>query len=505
MKKIPFFILLFICTSCSIDRDVAQNGEELQNELINEAKNIFELETTRTASIGEREGLLMQLGTMTPLWDLSRLSLDNNLYCIDVPLLSDYRYRAMIINGEKATMVPVYHNIVYVKSSATKQMSQYLHYYIPDIHYVRRHKEDLTEKYVNCGNRGDFCGIEIFTDIKGVVWRINRYNEGIKHLSLFMGDTSLTILQKQSILGSVLNGIWLQRGHLNELTRAYGPELGDWVWDGRWEYTDSDGNHYTLIDLDGDGNPDSVIIEEIIVEDGGGDDETTTPTDPDVDEEIIVPEIIENVGGGSDTSGGTIDGLEVNDLIGEDQAVARRLFELLKLKTIVKSKIIIKYGATTGFNRAELITDPDCTECEYNITIRSGYNRAQLCIVLAHEFVHIYLFSFTKNIGNFSGLEKILPELAQLYTDILTIDENGDKITDYNQAHHEYMARHPETLAYWLRELNPEEASEYSNYGKWAGGLMNTDAYQNIPFNERHAIEQYLLKNKYIDNTITIF
>lgn len=80
-----FLISLLICASYSIDRDVTQNEKEILNELINEAKNIFELEVTRTPSVGGREGFLMQLGTMTPVWSLSKMSLDKDLSCIDVP------------------------------------------------------------------------------------------------------------------------------------------------------------------------------------------------------------------------------------------------------------------------------------------------------------------------------------------------------------------------------------------------------------------------------------
>ena len=475
---------------CASDSRVMSKQEIERSLFISEAQRLFEAEVTRTENIGARKNGLMQLGTMTPVWQMAESSATDDISSMDVPLLTNYRYRAMIAIGEKAVMIPIYQNIVFVKSKTTGKMSQYLHYYIPDAKYVRRYKGDLTNRFRNCESRGDFCGVEIYTDIKGAIYRINRYEDGHKTLGVNMRTSTLSDENKRRIVADAIGGIWIQRGKLRETTRATGSEDGDWEWGDRWEYIDKDGNHYTIVDTDGDGNPDSVLVDPVDVDNNDNDTPETEP-EPLPDDDIEPPTPSDNGGGKTD---GVTAGIDIADFSESDEAIVRKLYELLKAQVPLQCKITVVHGATRGYARAQT-TDTGIynAKAPIMVTIRSGYNTTQNIVIFAHEFGHIYLFALMKAAGNEAALKEICPELVAIYEQYR--DNETGKI-DYDGAHHEYMARHPELLASWLRELDPDAENEFANLGKWAGGLMNTDTFDQLSDSERQQIEDYIRKNK---------
>ncbi len=488
--------LLF--TECSPDSKVISKQEHEQNVFVSEAQQLFEAEVTRTENIGERKNGLMQLGMMTPVWQMAESSATTDISSIDVPLLTNYRYRAMVTIGEKAVMIPIYQNIVFVKSKTTGIMSQYIHYYIPDATYVRRYKGDLTNRFLNCESRGDLSGIEIYTDLRGVIYRINRYVDGHKTLGVNMSTTSLSDESKRRIVASAIGGLWIQRGKLRETTRATGSEDGEWEWGGRWEYVDKDGNHYTIIDTDGDGNPDSVLVDPVETEgnsDNDNDNDNTPKTEPEPlpDDDIEPPAPSDNVGGGGSGNNGVAEGIDASTLSPNDQQIVLQLYDMLKAQIPLRCKITVAYGATPYHHRAESrVWGLYNAESPIEVTLRSGYNNMQTILILAHEFAHIHLFALMKAAGSEDALKQLCPDLVKIYNDYRD-KETGE--INYNNAQHEYIAQHPELLESWLRNLNPEAESEFANLGKWAGGLRNTTIYRQLPKSERDQIDNYIKEN----------
>jgi len=481
--------------ACTVDNAAVSFEQREKDEFIAEAQRLFAEQVTRNPEAGFNERGKMPLGEMTPVWQMSEMSSTETLTAIDVPLLTQYRYRALYAVGEDAIPVPIYHNLVVVKSPVTGKIAQYLHYYIPDVNYVRRYQGDLTDRFRNCERRGDYCGLEIYTDMRGKIWRINKFEEGVKTVGLFMGNPNVSSRDKRRVVGMLMGGLWIQRGQRSETTRATGSECDDWDWYGRSEYTDENGNTYSVIDTDGDGNPDSVLIDDVGCDGDNGDNGDDNVPIPDSypeenDDPPLPPPAGDNAGGGG---GGSADPalalVDASRLNSSHREIADKLFQLLENEFPLLRKVVIEYNNDLVYGRAQTACRVFDANYTIRVSVREGYNEKQFGIILAHEFYHIMLFEITLSACNYRNLMYIYPELATLY---------NNYPDDLNGAHHEYMARHPELLAYWLRELFPDEDSSFSNFGKW-GSLDMTEAFKNLPKKERRIISNYLTDRDYMD------
>jgi len=204
--------------SCSV-YDTADFPEQLErNEFVAEAQRLFAEKVTGNPKAGFNERGMMPLGEMAPVWQRARMSSAKTLIALDVPLRTQYRYRALYAVGEDAIQVPIYHNLVVVKSPATGKIAQYLHYYIPNADYGKRNDKDLTEQFSNCGSRGDYCGLEIYTDELGKIWRINKYEKGVKTDGVYMGNPELSAAEKRRAKGRLMGGLWIQQGRRKTAT-----------------------------------------------------------------------------------------------------------------------------------------------------------------------------------------------------------------------------------------------------------------------------------------------
>lgn len=65
-----------------------------------------------------------------------------------------------------------------------------------------------------------------------------------------------------------------------------------------------------------------------------------------------------------------------------------------------------------------------------------------------------------------------------------------------NEGHHKYSSRYMNEYEALLRDLFPGESEDFYRYGKWGGGLTETEAFNNLSNAERKAIQRYLIKNK---------
>ena len=111
-------------------------------------------------------------------------------------------------------------------------------------------------------------------------------------------------------------------------------------------------------------------------------------------------------------------------------------------------------------------------------------------LVVAHEFYHLYLYGISRDAGSLAKLyttdQKLQSLLNQNYVD-------GQM--DINEAHHQYMGYDNQKYEQFLRSAFPGETEDFYKYGKWGGGVEESEEYNNLSLEEKNKIEIYLKKN----------
>ena len=117
-------------------------------------------------------------------------------------------------------------------------------------------------------------------------------------------------------------------------------------------------------------------------------------------------------------------------------------------------------------------------------------NDTQLKIVMMHEYLHLEYLEISRDAGNRNEFYLDNPEL---YNDIVHSDADTDwgKIDD---GHHQYMGGHIEEIEELYREAFPNEDEEFYEYGKWGGGAINSQEFENLSDIEKEEIMNYLME-----------
>lgn len=71
-----------------------------------------------------------------------------------------------------------------------------------------------------------------------------------------------------------------------------------------------------------------------------------------------------------------------------------------------------------------------------------------------------------------------------------------DGKTDINGAHHEYIGNDNAKYERFLRDAFPGEKEEFYKYGKWGGGISDSEAFKKLPVQEQDEIKKYIKDNK---------
>lgn len=153
--------------------------------------------------------------------------------------------------------------------------------------------------------------------------------------------------------------------------------------------------------------------------------------------------------------------------------------------------ILTKANFSVGTPNPGLYAQLKCTPAQlYNtspldIIIKTGLNDRQLQFVIAHEYLaHLRWFDISRLAGNQTILSMMNEELCLCLG------------LDINKGQHEYTSRRMDDYEALLRDLFPGESEEFYRYGKWGGGLIETEAFKDLGEAERNAILRYLNKNK---------
>lgn len=319
MKKHAYFSLIFLIIlsmgyfSCSEDplyqnEHFFQNLPEKSKFTVSEARAFFEAQQkqlpTRSA-LHKRSGRF-DPGIFAPRWEEAKESANRQEGSVDVPIYSSWRYQAgrkEIRKGKKRTYwVTVSQKLVVVKDWNTNKNAMYILNIIPDKNYSKKNKGDISGKFTNSGSRKDFCGLFVYTDLKGgLPVCVTRYKSGEPIDGVYLFNKNHGLKPTLEKLNAMLKGIRLRYGA--PLTRANSEddddywndeddednegnkEEGDDDWlfpdgdsytdeDGNtcWDFEDKNGNQYTAVDWDGDGMPDSIMGDtSSITPDSGGD------------------------------------------------------------------------------------------------------------------------------------------------------------------------------------------------------------------------------------------
>lgn len=259
MKNNIIVYLMFICfiSSCARDDNMIQQDTSTAYFTVDEARNFFEDSfSNNTRSISNDNIGVFSVGEFTPQWDNALTSECSTLASVDVPILTEYKYRAIqsdFGNGKSnAYIVEVSQKMVIVKSKDTDKKAEFILTLIPNKDFYSKNKGDISSKFLNSGDKGNFSGMAIYSQ-NGIPMRINKYLNGEKivGISVIGLNEYESVKTKFDLIISELREIKIQYTKSSISTRSYGGEDDCWDYDeddywpiGDDYYVDSDGDIY---------------------------------------------------------------------------------------------------------------------------------------------------------------------------------------------------------------------------------------------------------------------
>lgn len=209
MKKIYFYLCssiiillvlgMFSCIKEYYHNDTEDTAPSEISMSIEEAKAYFESQIIDVDTRSDNNDDVPQAtgltpGDFTPKWDQAKTSQNKKLASVDVPINTQYRYNAIrseFHNGcSKAYSVKITQKLIVVKDIQRNKKSQYILTLIPDKEYYAKNKGDISDKFLNSGDKGEFSGIAIYYSVyRGKTYRVNKYKNGEKIAGVhFFGD-----------------------------------------------------------------------------------------------------------------------------------------------------------------------------------------------------------------------------------------------------------------------------------------------------------------------------
>lgn len=514
-------LFLWNCTDTELVKNDAQVHHK--NFSLEEAKEFFEKQSLNyavsTRAGKERKKKKFSPGDIVPIWENAVASSNKNIACYDIPIESEYKYKAMYgdyKNGKaSAKIVDVYQKLIIVKDIQTDQLGQYILTLIPDKDYEDKYKKRICDRFINCKDKADFTGIAIYTIPNlDLIIRANHYTNGVKDQGVYLPGNKKLLNKKVAAVRSLLKNLIMKR-KVTIATRSYGEDDwlwddDDWLWDDdddddeieyndwdktiidewennggtvveigdSWLFVDENGDWFAMEDSDGNGYPDSVII--------------TPDPDPDPDPYPEFPEIDGSEDDGDSGGNEDYNDYEATNPITEKSPV-KKIKE--KLDKATKEKIgernfsikegkMDDYAIGTFGNKS--VDDILYNNIPTSVTIKDDLTDIQTKLVMTHEYVHIILLEESRKAGDAENFEKNNKDLYDAITD----KEN------LNEGHHEYMGQHTDIMEDILREAFPGESDDFYNYGKWAGGATDSSAFRELSQEEQQEIKDFLKEHK---------
>lgn len=262
---------LFACVREPHEASSGSSPQRASRLSVDEARAFFEKnlpsDVTRASDAVPTGPFVVE--NVLPDWEGAEQSSNKRIACVDVPaqtgseFLIKRRRAAETFYGMRA-----YGKLLVVKSMQTDSLSTYMRYLVPDEIYATFYDGDLSNLFANCEDRGDYCGLELYTTLDGAVVAAARYYEGTLLASVFICDTRMSEFERSWRLRNLLAGVYINR-------RIVGPTrmTDDWDFGGKTCFYDSrgtlyyvdyiDGVGYATVDVDGTRGPCIDGIEDV--------------------------------------------------------------------------------------------------------------------------------------------------------------------------------------------------------------------------------------------------
>ena len=276
-KSCRYFLVCVIAAglfACVREPHEASSGSSPQRSSrlsVDEARAFFEKnlssDVTRASDAVPTGPFVVE--NVLPDWEGAEQSSNKRIACVDVPAQtgSEFLIKRRRTDGTFYG-VRAYGKLLVVKSMQTDSLSTYMRYLVPDEIYATFYDGDLSNLFANCEDRGDYCGLELYTTLDGAVVAGARYYEGTLLASVFICDTRMSEFERSWRLRNLLAGVYINR-------RIVGPTrmTDDWDFGGKTCFYDSrgtlyyvdyiDGVGYATVDVDGTRGPCIDGIEDV--------------------------------------------------------------------------------------------------------------------------------------------------------------------------------------------------------------------------------------------------
>lgn len=226
-------IIMFAFANCkSVKSDVKT---DMQGFTLRKAKYFYYEEMERTAETirvrASRKHTSFSLcpDGFVPKWREAVSSTQGHLLCYDIPIKTDVWFEARFSDfelGKKSLCTVIAsQKMIIVKDMRTGTLGLYILTLIPDRECNAKYKENVCDCFINCGDKGEFSGIAIYTQQStNRMARASRYIKGQRVQSVFLLGEPETFPQRIRVLRSIFKDLTLTRNPVAS-TRADEEEL----------------------------------------------------------------------------------------------------------------------------------------------------------------------------------------------------------------------------------------------------------------------------------------
>lgn len=180
-------LLPFLLGGCSSEPSIEQSQtQESASFTIDEAKTFFEdiILSNANSEIESCKNVFAP-GEFTPLWNNAICSTEGGYYCIQVPINTQYRFRAIRSEfkncNAQAYGVDAEQRLILLKSRATNSLSMLIVTLIPDRDYADSNKDRTTGRTLSGRDRERFEGLVLgHSVIRGRLFSVEKYEAGFR-------------------------------------------------------------------------------------------------------------------------------------------------------------------------------------------------------------------------------------------------------------------------------------------------------------------------------------
>lgn len=217
MKKIYLYLMLalpFLVGNCASDPNVGQSEpQEPVSLTINEAKEFFESIIRANANSGTQPCKnILNPGEFTPQWNNAVCSTEGRYYCVQLPINSQYRFRAIRSEfkecSAQAYRVDAEQRLVLLKSKVTKALSMLIVTLIPDRDYAESNKGRLTGRSFSGNDDDKFQGLVLgHSVIRGRLFSVETYTNGLRKKRVYFYIPDGEYAEKTLIANEMLKNV----------------------------------------------------------------------------------------------------------------------------------------------------------------------------------------------------------------------------------------------------------------------------------------------------------